>query len=412
MTMDLTQASQMLKWLDEERRKDKQLIASLQERLEGQQQQIVRLEGQLANAQKAIVSLEGAVSRITDLAQALEKAKLELSHTIEGRDEQYRKDKRAMEQARQMEIGALRDELKRVGEELRAIPRLDERVNAAQADARRLNEVLQRLDTIVADLSQRTEDRLQAITYLEEQRRADHQRILALEKEGPEISKRLDTFAARLLPIEDAVPKMRTRLEEGLKPIAEFEKVIQELQAADFRRNQDVKKWAAQAEEIRQEVERLREERQRFLLSFRDATEVLRSLEPFQTRIEGRQNEALELLRVTEERLKRQWEEWQSAQEKERRKWEVSLDERWKHQERSNRATQERFDAILPMIHFHHDQLSALWEVRLADATRTLKTAQGEFAAFTEGVDEQLSLLREKSPKKDDRLLIPPERPR
>ena len=58
MAMDMTQTSQMLKWLDEERRKDKALISALHERQEGLAQQLSRQEEQLAGLQKSVAGLE------------------------------------------------------------------------------------------------------------------------------------------------------------------------------------------------------------------------------------------------------------------------------------------------------------------------------------------------------------------
>ena len=44
----------------------------------------------------------------------------------------------------------------------------------------------------VSDLSKRSDDRVQAVTYLEEQRRADNRRIAELESETVELRRRLE----------------------------------------------------------------------------------------------------------------------------------------------------------------------------------------------------------------------------
>ncbi len=399
--MDLTQASQMVKWLDEERRKDKTLIAALQERLEGQAQQITRLESQLATLQQTVAALGVLPNRINDVGQGTEKLRLEIVHMLEQRDEQYRREKRELEQGRQLETGALRDEIKQIGEAIRTLPRLDERITAGQAESQRLNETLQRLGVTVTDLSTRTEERLQAVVYLEEQRRADHQRIVAIEKETPEMRKRIESFGVKIPPLEEAIQKQRIRLEEGLKPIKEFEKVVAELQAADFRRNQDVKKWSAQADEIHAEMERLREERQRFLIDYRDVQEALKRLEAFQARLETRMNELSEIQRVTSERMKRQWEEWQTAQEKDRRNWEVSMDERWREQRTTNERHHKRLEALVPMVKFHQMHLDTLWEMWRRNTSALLKAAQDEYKARNTDIETKLKTLQDKAPMEE-----------
>jgi chromosome segregation ATPase len=393
--MDLTQASQMLKWMDEERRKDKAQITALQERLDGQAEQIARQEEMIATLQRSIASLETLPGRISEFSKSLEQLRMELVNAIEVRDEQHRKEHRETERTRQLEIGALRDEISRVADSIRPIPRLDERISAMAAEQNRFQDTLQKLDAVVKDQGQRFEDRLQSVVYLEEQRRADHQRLVEVEKVWPKLQKRIETVAAKLPLIEDALPKLRTRLEEGLKPIEEFEGIIEELRVSDFRRNQEVKKWLDQAAEVQEELQELREERQRFLNDYRDVQDALKTLDPFQERIQTRQNEALERQRVMEERIKRQWEEWQGKQEKERRNWEVEVGERWRQQLEYNERQRKRLDEIEPMIKFYLSQLQELWEARRLLASRLLENAQDEYEAMNTEVDEQLAAFRD-----------------
>ncbi|MBN1953821.1 MAG: hypothetical protein JW900_02115 [Anaerolineae bacterium] len=395
MTMDMTQASQMLKWLDEERRRDRTIIATLQERLETQSEQLERLEQRFAALQKTVTGLEALVARASEFPQVMEEFKADLTHSLELRDEQYRKGQREMEQGHQLDIGALKNEITRMSDGLRPVARLDERMTIMQAEEQRLNEILQRLDATVSDLSKRTEDRLQSVTYLEEQRRADHQRINTLEIELPEVRKRIEAYSAKLLLLEDATQKQRARLEEGLKPIKEFEQIVQDLRISDFHRNQEVKQWLDQADKVRVEMERLREERQRFLSDYRDVQDVLKRLETFQTRIDVRQNEVAEMQRLAEERVKRQWEEWQSKQEKERHNWEVTVGERWREQDRFNNQYKKQLDSITPVLKTHKEQLDVLWDILRADAARTLKSAQDKYQQLVSDVDRQQAILRE-----------------
>jgi hypothetical protein len=397
MTMDPTQTSQMLKWLDEERRKDRATIAALQERLEGQAQTLARQEEQIAALQKAVAGLEILLTRVTEFTQAVEGVRKDMALMLDKGDEQRRKEQRETERARQLEVGAIKEEIARLTEDVRLIPRLTERVDVMQAEERRLNENLQRIDAALADLGKRTEDRLQAVVYLEEQRRADHQRITSLEAEMPELRRRIETFGARLPLIEESVQKQRTRIEEGLKLIQDFARVVDELQAADFRRNQEVKKWLGQAEEARAEMERLREERQRLLIGHRDVQEALKRLEAFQERLETRQNEATEMLRVSEERIKRQWEEWQGKQEKEWRNWQVASDERWREQETKNNRLARRLESISDLLKLHQEQLDASWELRRQELVRRLKYTQDDYEAQLAEIDQRLIALREKA---------------
>lgn len=397
--MELTQLSQMVQWLDEERRKDKALIASLQEQVKLQAQQLAQQQELIAALQRTVAGMEVLVSQVTGFAPALEGLKAEVGRMLELREEQWRKEQRESDRARQLEIGALKDEIARVADGLRSISRLEESLAALQAETRRLYENQQRLETVAADLKQQAEDRAATVVYLEEQRRADNKRITALEAELLELRRRIETTDAKMLLLEEAVQKQKRYLEEGLRPIKEFEKLVEELRVADFRRNQEVKKWAGQAEEVRTELERLREERQRFMEQYQRAQRALDALTALQTRLETRQNETAEMQRLAEERLKRQWEEWQDAQEKARRNWEVSAEERWRQQERLNATLTKRLDALTATAKLCYSQIAALWETRRADAVRTFTHTREAYEARIAEIDQQLAALKEHPPE-------------
>lgn len=398
--MELTQLSQTVQWLDEERRKDKALIAALQEQVKLQAQQLAQQQELMAALQRTVAGMEALMAQVTGFAPALEQLKGEVGRLLEAREERWRKEQRESDRVRQLEVGALKDEIARVAEELRRIGRLEEGLATLQAETRRLTENQQRLELLITDLKQQADDRAAAVIYLEEQRRADNKRITALEAELPELRQRIEVTGAKLFPLEEALQKQKRYLEEGLKPIKEFEKIIEELRVADFRRNQEVKKWAGQAEEVRQEIERLGEERQRLMEQYQRAQRALDALSTLQTRLETRQNETAEMQRLAEERLKRQWEEWQAAQEKARRNWEVSAEERWRRQERWNAAAGKRLDHLTAAAGLCYGQLLALWETRRADAVRTFTHTREAYETRIAEIDQHLLELK-KHPLED-----------
>jgi chromosome segregation ATPase len=397
MEMDVTQTSQMLKWLDEERRKDRAALSALQERVEQQAQQLARQEEQLTVLRSNLATVGVLANQVGGLVEGLERIKAEVAGTLDEHDEQFRKEQREVERTYRLEMSAIRDELTRTVEQLRALTRLEERQAAAALENQRLSEGLQRAEVALTEQSRRSEDQAQSIIYLEEQRRADSQRLLALEKEGTEIRQRIDAAVAKIANLEDQIARQRARFEEGLKSIKGVEKVVEELRVADFRRNQDVKKWAGQAEEVRQELQQMREERSQLLMAHHNAEEAIKRLEAFRSRIEVHQNEVAEAQRLAEDRLRRQWEEWQAQQEKDRRNWEVGAEEHWREQQRTNEQLRRRLDAAAVALRLYQTQLDALWEARRAEADRVFKAAKDEFEALIAEVNEQLAELRELS---------------
>lgn len=388
MTMDLTQASQMLKWLDEERRSDKAAIAALQERVQSQQQQLAQQEQQLNNLQESIASLEVLLSHASEISDSVDQLRADVNQMLEEQTEQRRKEQREAERMHRLEIGALKDEVAQISEKTQRIQPLVGRMDALQLEDRRLNEIVQRLEEAVADLDKQSENRYQTVTYLEEQRRADNRRLTALEAETTDLRKRIEATSAKIPLLEETIQKEQARLEEGLEEIKAFEPIIEELRVADFRREQRVKKWSKQAEEVRQEMEELRREKQGFLHQFQQTKQALDRLEDFRARIETQQNEVAEMQRLAEERIKRQWEEWQANLEKEYQSWMLQVEEEWKHQERTNKDHAEQLEQLEEAVTVNANQLGTLWKTLSSQGHMMLEAVQDRVEALEETISK------------------------
>jgi len=393
-TMDLTQAMQMLRWLDEERRKDRATIAALQERAQGQEQQRAQQTAQIQELQTALAGVQSVLSRATEFEQMVSNYRTELILQMDHREEVRRKEQAEAERLRRIEYETLTTNLNRLEKELRILPRYGEELNACQAEDQRLSEALQRLSGQVADLSKRSDDRVQAVTYLEEQRRADNRRVTDLEHDTTALRKRVEAQAAKLPLLEETIQKQRGRIEEAVQETKKWEKPIEELRISDFQREQKMKQYLDQGEQVAREMERIRAQTQGFVEQQQLVKRALERLEGFQARMEKRQNEVAEMQRLAEDRVKRQWEEWQEEQAKQQKKRDIIVEERWRRQEQTNAQHLGRLDTLRSAVALHRSQVDTLWEARRADATHALKVVQDEYEALIAQADAQLSILR------------------
>ena len=396
--MDLAQAMQTIRWLDEERRKDKELIGTLQQRLQNQAQEIAQQQVQIQELLTRIASIQTSLTRMDDFEGMVANFKSELTYQMDYRDETRRKESAESERLRRIEYEALTDHLHRLERELQVLPRYDEELTARRAEESRLSELTQRLAEQVADLSKRLDERLQVVVYLEEQRRADNRRITELEQDLPELFKRIDAVARRIPLLEDAQQKQKARIEEAVQAVSKYEKPIEELRISDFQREQRMKQYLDQGEAVAKELERVRAQTQGFLEQQQEVKRYLRVLDAFQARQEKQQTEVSEMQRLAEERLRRQWEEWQTARDKQLKKQEALIEERWRRQESLNDDFRRRFDALTPVLELHQRQLETLWNTRLGDATTMLKAAQNIYDALIAPIDDQLATLRGDKP--------------
>jgi len=81
--MELSQLEQMIRWLDEERKRDKALILALQERVEQQMHTIEAQSVEIERAHQDTVELRTDLRHTDDYPAMIEKVHRDLSGTLE-----------------------------------------------------------------------------------------------------------------------------------------------------------------------------------------------------------------------------------------------------------------------------------------------------------------------------------------
>ncbi|MEA3341092.1 MAG: hypothetical protein U9R15_14100 [Chloroflexota bacterium] len=390
-TMELSQVTQLLKFMEEERRKDKAAIAVLQKRVQSREEQLAQQAAQIQDLQTTLAGVQSSIAQVTGFEQMVSSYKNELVFMLEQSEEAWKRARVESTRLRQIEMKAVVDQLGQLDKKIQVLPRYDEEIQARQVEEHRLNEAIQRLEVAIGDLSKRSDDRVQAVTYLEEQRRADNRRIVELEPDVIELRKRIETLAAKLPLLEENIQKYEPRIDEAVSQIKEFEKPIEEMRVAEFRREQAVKKYMDQGERVQQELEKWRSQTQRFIEQYQLTKRGLGKLESFQARQEKRQNEVAEMQRLAEDRVKRQWEEWQTEQDKDRKKRQVVVDEQWKIQKKLNQETGQQFKPLETQIEIQQTLLETLIDFRRMKPHRDLEVAQDE----VERTEQEFTQMRE-----------------
>lgn len=368
--MELSQIEQMVRWLDEERKRDKAQIAVLQERIEQQQQAMVSQSQEIESLEHELSSLRTDIRRTEDYPEMIERTNRELSSAIEELRAHVRRDRLEAQHTRQEEIEMLNESIGELENRIRPFMRYEEQLEARAVGEQRLQSQVQAVRNDMADFSKRTEDRLQSIVYLEEQRRSDARRITELEGELPPLRKGLDELATRQVRLEDSIRKIPSRVDEAIEIAKSYDEPIEALRVADFQREQKVKRYLEQAAQVEEEVQNLVAQTQRYSLLYNQNQQALDALEAFQSRIEKRQNEVSEMQRLTEERLRRQWEEWQANFARDWQKREVGREDHWRRQELSNQQFVERLSEIDEHVDLYFAEIMALWEAVLSMAER------------------------------------------
>jgi chromosome segregation ATPase len=346
MEMENTQTNQLVKWLEEERRKDKAQLATLQERLAGQANELAEQTRRIQELENALKVTQTAVTKLQQFDQVLAEFKTDLMSVVDRRDEDRKKVEREAERIHTLEVESMQRQLAELKKDLSHVPKFSEDLTARRAEEKRLNDAIQQLHTQVEAASQLVDQSSRAVTYLEEGRRQDTRRIAATEQEIVNLMKKIDSLTGKMQVLEDAHGKLLLKIEAVNPRLAEQDKVLEEIKVSKFQAEQQLKGWADELETFRSQmtnytdiVSRLREQA---LVNQRAQSD----LQAFQESLRQRVAELAEVERLFEERVKRQTEEAQTESEKRWGKQLTHWNEQWHEHERVHRVADQRLTGV------------------------------------------------------------------
>jgi hypothetical protein len=343
--------------------------------LENQQQarRIQELEGRLA-------STSAQLTRFTQLEQALQQLKNEVTVMLDKQTESRLATERESERVRSSDREAFSRSLAEIRKELPRLPRIEEELVTRQAEDQRLGDMLLALRQAVNNLSKDFDERTRTLPYMAEQRAQDNKRIAQIQAENVELLKRSDALASKAAMVEERIQRLEMELQR-IQPIPdqmrqEQQTFIEAQKLADTERARQMAAWAEefarQGDLIEKQVARQRE----FETRYEAAGRALKGLEEFQGQLTRDQKQVAELQRLAEERQRKELAEWQTENEqrwkKESLRWDYTIQE----QQKVNHRLAERFVPTEKSNALLQREVEALWRLHEALAGRGLSDAQ------------------------------------
>ncbi|MGB7538837.1 MAG: hypothetical protein WBM17_09875 [Anaerolineales bacterium] len=324
-------------WLDEERRKDRALLAKLEERLvnltgglESQARQLQETSSQLTKLNTRIQpqKIDELISKHReDTARALDamdKRRLELEDQA-GRS-------RAMEKNRiDKSVGEFKKQIEQLGD-------LQESVEARKSEQARQAVLLQDMRKTLEVIQKRDEERTRIIAATEEGRRQDIRRMADIQGEQQSIREKGSENSARLDAVESTGRRVDARLAELMA--LELERrnamaVWQEQQtSALVERERQWKDWEKRsAESIARMTEFLKQ-----VESFQELHRTMRqSIDEYHSlsdRMEQKIKEMAEIQRIQEDRLRQDWTTFLADDQKRWTAQNLTWEDEWRERDR------------------------------------------------------------------------------
>ena len=309
--MDFDQVLKQLEWLNDERRKDKDIISKQEERITSMEGNISAANQQIKDLNSEITRLSTVVSRMDAFDSALLQQRLELNKNVEEQDKQTKKREEEMEKVRRVEMRSIDTSIAEIRQELEAFSGINRNLQARVEEEARLSGQIEEIRVKIQDIQRSEEEYTRTYRLIEDGRRQDSKRLVDLQGEVTALRKRSDEQRGQVELVSSNLRKVEGRLTESLAQDAERQEAQdafiekQALQQVEFDRTW--KEWQAQIEKIDRQSEDVERQFTSLDSTHGDVKRLKGNIEELQSRIERRTNEITEVQRLAEERFRQEW---------------------------------------------------------------------------------------------------------
>ncbi|MDZ4768709.1 MAG: hypothetical protein SGJ24_06240 [Chloroflexota bacterium] len=365
MTMDINQAAKMIEWLDEERRRDKAMIATLQERLAQQQEQSDVVLKRLNAVESDSAKLQGQVATSARDADLLDQMRREMAAHIEQIEAKRLTSEREFERRAELARETAARPVREITDKIGRIERQTTELPAINVEKDRLAQSVQALQGRVDDLFKRLEEPDRRLAFLEEQRRQDARRLTEIEGDIPEMRKAVESNKPKLTLIEDLALRNERRITEvtnGERDRREqIQQFIDQQTLLEQQRETGMGALLGRFKTHEDQMQRSAERFETWAEAYREMKKVLDDFERISDRLERRINEVAEMQRLSEERFRQEWNDWRGDDQKRWKQFTVSNDEVWRLHDKEFERFVNRFAELESLLPPLQESINRAW---------------------------------------------------
>ena len=385
------QSAQMIAWLDEERRKDKAIITRLEERttfqaavIEDQAHRIQTLEGELSTLRSTLLT-------VSTFDETIGRLRREMTSMIEQAAARREAIDQDLRQLRDLDREAMTKALEEMRQEM--LTRIEREQIPRRAEEERLSRVATELQTYAENLNKGLEEFERSLAFLEEQRRQDSRRISDLGSQVIDLAKRVEGQQAKITLLEDLSRRNGRTLNQLSGTVDELKQHLADWTEAEGLAAQQRERMMVEMERrmnvFASDMDGFAKQVGSWAETHRAMKTHIEDFERLTARVERRLNEVAEVQRLSEERFRQEWEEFNSEDQKRWRQFTLTNEEAWN--ENNKRLTDLQAQATLLTEEVEHH--SRYFEHLIAVQQEQFKAITQSFQSILEQLNDGLKSL-------------------
>ncbi|NOQ39994.1 MAG: hypothetical protein GQ562_06710 [Anaerolineales bacterium] len=390
--MENEQLEKRIKWLDDERRKDKATISELEDRLQ-------ELEGKLDASNKKqvefdsdITRLRTSIARVDDFENGLADFRVERKKELKDYEKITKSWINDAKKNLRTQIQGIETQQKSLGEDFKRVKDLEKNMKTRIEEEIRFNASLRETEKDVSEIKQAYKEYQRYSRSAKEERQKEVKRITDLQGEQSALRKRVDEQRGLLDIVNSDYQKMKNRIQE-LESIRrdllkEQETFLEEAALQNTERESTWKNWMTRFDSIEKQAQDLDEQMTKLDSTHRGVKRMQDELKDLSTLLDRRVNEITEIQRLADERFRQEWGTFTADDQKRWTNYTLSQKEQSKILERQYKEGEERISLLedgMQEIEDQLGQLSSYSETQLQGLLTLIREWTGEFEQIMDG---------------------------
>ena len=370
--MEINQIASMIEWLDEERRRDKALIATLEERLAQQSNSVDSMQRRVDSVESDQTLIKQEALPAKREHDIIDQVRHDMEQMLENAEARRLTAEREAERRLELQRENIQRAVAELSEKADRLERQLANISDIQTEGDRLANAMRLINQEVDDLTKKLEGPDRRLSFLEEQRRTDARRLAEIESEMPEVKKSVDNQLPKLSLLEELAVRNERRIQDFNNADRErrdqIQQFIDQQQLMVQQRDQQLadltKRFGVHDEELQKNIERF----EVWAGAYREMKRIVDDFNRIGDRLERRIGEASEMQRLSEERFREEWNDWRDEDQKRWKQLTLSSDEVWRNHDREFSDFIKRIADVEGALPGLRSNLERLWRLERARA--------------------------------------------
>jgi chromosome segregation ATPase len=339
--LDLSQATQLLTWLDEERRKDKALLMALQSQVDAHKSQLKDQARQLQEMEATLARVEGQLPKSQQMEESIHNVRTEFAGLLAKHSADHEALEAGRAQSEQKETETLARILHQVQERVEALGSFEHTMVLLGEEDGKLRGELTKAVSSIADLSKRQDAYEPRISLLEKDAALFRDGVTSARMTAEELNDKIMSLRVALDSVGQSLDAKIEQLQSSFEDVNR--KRATEFESLQARQQEQVSLLGELEEKVavlHAPMARWTKQMEEFTVQFERNRKALYDLRELEKQVRQQGDEMLELQRVTAERVRTELREWRDGQAKvdEEQTAHLQLLEAW--QSKINEASQ------------------------------------------------------------------------